>query len=355
MVHDIHEIKGEPAMAYVKRGRKDIPWHTLGTPLPEDATIEEALEISHIGERVEKRPVYTAAPPRPFETAGGEQIRLDRERAIVRVLDNRVFAVASDQYEIVQVADAVRPFSGLPFETAGLLGNGSRYWLLARTSDQIKVADGDYLDPYVLVTGGHDARHPVRLMDATTRVVCANTLAVALRHGGSGLSIKIRHTSNAHDRLAVAEAQIAALRARQLTVAECLRQFGETMAHDKMISDVAEILFPVGEALTDRQEENRKAQRLRFWTALNSSPTVDNSNAYGVFNAVTEYLDWGQTRNGQNPTSKNADWRERRALFSLEGAAATQRSAVFKALSDHAGIDLATMIASDHHLQGVSR
>jgi phage/plasmid-like protein (TIGR03299 family) len=75
------------------------------------------------------------------------------------------------------------------YETAGALGHGERIWIQARLGNDIEVA-GDKIQRYLLLSNTHNASSSLQVKLTPVRVVCNNTLTVALSRSRS---ICIRH------------------------------------------------------------------------------------------------------------------------------------------------------------------
>lgn len=152
---------------------RETPWHGLGTRVEEAPTSAEALRLAGLDWTVEQHPV---------QLNGGAVI--PGYKANVRSTDKHVLGIVSDRYKIVQNTEAFSFTDELiggdvRYETAGSLQNGKRVWLLAKMP-QTKVA-GDEVDPYLCFTNTHDGTGSIRVCMTPIRVVCNNTLNVALR------------------------------------------------------------------------------------------------------------------------------------------------------------------------------
>jgi phage/plasmid-like protein (TIGR03299 family) len=114
----------------------------------------------------------------------------------------RVLEIVGEGYQPLQNWDAFAFFDHAVgqgqarYETAGAIDGGRRIWLLAALSaDPICPVRDDLVIPYLLLANGHDGRLMVHMKFTPVRVVCQNTLAIALRDGDG------RHISVRHDRL----------------------------------------------------------------------------------------------------------------------------------------------------------
>jgi phage/plasmid-like protein (TIGR03299 family) len=173
---------------------KDRAWHGLGTVLPSPPTIGEALELAGLNWSVEGRPLFLQS---------GEEVETGH-RAIVRNSDNRTLGVVGPSYTPVQNAQALAPFQPLvdaglvDLEAAGSLRNGARVWILGKIRNaEAEVTPGDAVKGYLLFYNGHDGTLSASYQETAIRVVCMNTLSMAVGLGETGKEarLKLRHTA----------------------------------------------------------------------------------------------------------------------------------------------------------------
>ena len=151
---------------------RETPWHGLGEIVKEALTSEEAIKIAGLDWDVIQKPVY----------ANGNVV--SGYRANIRETDGSILGLVTDRYRIVQNRAA---FSftdellgeGVTYETAGSLANGRRVWLLARLEGRIMT--GERYDPYLVFFNSHDGSGAIKVAVTPVRVVCQNTLNLALR------------------------------------------------------------------------------------------------------------------------------------------------------------------------------
>src|SRR5262245_43101901 len=125
-----------------------------------------------------------------------------KTKAVVRYDCQTVLGVVSDKYCPVQnkqafgFLDAVVADGGLRYHTAGALGQGEKIFLLAKLPGHIRVkATDDLVDKYLLLSNAHDGSAALRVLFTPVRVVCQNTLSIALRRGHNQ-GVRIRHNGN---------------------------------------------------------------------------------------------------------------------------------------------------------------
>jgi phage/plasmid-like protein (TIGR03299 family) len=178
-----HELE---SMMYVG----ETPWHKLGTKLLNAPTTSEAIVRAGLDWTVGLQTLMLA---------DGEVVD---HKATVRLSDGKVLGVVGPGYRPLQNAAAFSFFD--PFlaageaslETAGSLREGKRVWVLAKINRAPSViVKGDEVQKYVLLANAHDGTMAVRVGFTPIRVVCNNTLGMAVRDKGSSL-VRVRHCKN---------------------------------------------------------------------------------------------------------------------------------------------------------------
>lgn len=260
------------------------PWHGLGEKVDSALSSDEALKKAGLNWIVEQRPIVALKDK--------ITIPIQDYVANVRTTDNRVLGVVSTQYKIVQNHEA---FSftdsllgeGVKYETAGSLAQGKQVWLLARMPET-KILD-DPTVPYLVFTNSHDGKGAVRVAITPIRVVCMNTLNLALREAQRSWSTI--HMGNIETKMEEAK--------RTLGLAnDYLKALGEEASilvnkeiPDKVFTELVEELFPFGEDITPRQKETIIEMRTGLEYKYKNTPDLDKyrNTAWGVINAVSDF------------------------------------------------------------------
>ena len=222
MAHMIEERNG--VYSFAENGKRERAWHGLGDKsqiFDRPMYVTEALEACHADYNVNLQPVVALSPEIQELMAKGEMIDPDmllslimpKAKATMRIDHNEALGLVSDKYGIVQNADAFRfvdLFCSGKFadrdntpviESCGVLGKGERVFVTAKFPQPI-VLDAhrdDLVEMYVVFTNSHDGSGAVRCMVTPVRVVCNNTLNLAMRNNIGRISF--RHTSKVMDRL----------------------------------------------------------------------------------------------------------------------------------------------------------
>lgn len=249
---EIRKINGVEVASYVENGRKERAWHGLGQVFDGRLTVKEALELSHADYNVEMRNVFAMTPQlqEAMETGSVDaDLILDAlisgRKATMRMDTNRTLGVVSDSYGVVQNSDAFQFIDTLctggakntpVIECAGVLGNGERVFITAKFPEQIILDNktDDRIDMYIVFTTSHDGTGAVNCMVTPTRVVCNNTLNMAM-HNHRG-KISLRHTSGVNGRLDLTNKENAEFAFRTLKMYNVYKQsLEESFAHLRSI------------------------------------------------------------------------------------------------------------------------
>lgn len=200
MAHNINTNLGK-ASFYSAR---ELPWHKLGQVTKEAKTSKEAIELAGLDFTVEKRQLYYDSCTKDNEWKF--RIANNIERYATVRLDNGDYlgGIVSKDYQIIQnveafdFLDSLISDGELTYETAGALGNGGTIFISCKLPGEILVGK-DNIDKYLLLTLSHDGKSSAQMMFTPIRVVCNNTLTMALN--SSKNKISIRHSSNYKDKL----------------------------------------------------------------------------------------------------------------------------------------------------------
>ena len=266
------------SMFYVR----ETPWHGLGTKVLEAPDSEGALIAAGLNWNVVQEPIFTG---------GNEPIR--GYKANIRDSDRRVLGVVTDRYKVIQNHEAFAFTDellgqGVRYETAGSLQDGKKVWLLAHMPHEY-IISGERISPYLLFSNTHDGSGAIKVALTPIRVVCNNTLNLALSTAKRSWSMV--HTGDirskmqeARDTLFMAERymdelgkEFEALRLKKLS--------------DQKVMEYIEILLPVEDGSTPQQIKNierlREDMKIRYFDAPDLQDT--GKNAYRFINAVSDF------------------------------------------------------------------
>jgi phage/plasmid-like protein (TIGR03299 family) len=189
MAHELEIINGQAQMAY--RESQGKPWHGLGVPVSDDMTPQQMMEVAGLDWDVEK--VDTFYRYKGDNHSTGQQ-------ALVRSTDGKILTQVGPGWNPVQNSEAFDFFTDfvsngdMVMDTAGSLKDGKLVWALADVKDGFSLFNGDEVNGYLLFSNPHQYGKAIDIKFVMERVVCNNTLAVALNEQGQP-SVRVSHRS----------------------------------------------------------------------------------------------------------------------------------------------------------------
>ena len=292
-----HGLYGENHMFYVGK----TPWHELGVKLDKPPTTSQALIQANLNWTVWKD--ETELPGFKTPTGHYATYRIDEDNNPI-ILGN-----VSGSYGILQNHEAFRPFSevlidhGYVYDTAGMINNGKRVWILAKCQEPLKVGD-DTIDKYALLFNSHDGSTAVTLKPTPIRVVCNNTLNVAL---SKGAAINLKHTTHVNDRLddaikvlknAHGSLDKAITHMQRMTE---VRNFDVNKYFESVMPKLVERGHEKFNVLTGRKSPDK--QQPIYDALINNfynGKGNDGETVWHAYNAVTEWVDHNKYKKDDN-------------------------------------------------------
>jgi len=266
------------SMFYVR----ETPWHGLGVKVDEALSSIKALELGGLDWSVIQKEIYT-----------DDNMLIPSFKANIRESDNRVLGVVTDRYKIVQNKEAFAFTDsligeGCTYETAGSLQEGKKVWLLAKLPEKYHILD-DEVTPYMVFSNSHDGSGAIKIAMTPIRVVCNNTLNLALRDAKRIWSTI--HTGDIKSKLDEAM--------QTLLLAEHYMKKLDYEAHflsrkkidDKKVLEFINELIPLSDNASKIQQKNvdllRTDMKLRYFEApdLTSLPKTP----WRFINAVSDF------------------------------------------------------------------
>lgn len=292
----------------------ETPWHSLGRRIDHFVTSEEAIEYAGLNWEVKPMPIFTASG-----------IEIPGYKVNTRMTDGKPLGVVTGKYKVVQNSEAFAFTDallgeGVRYETAGSLDSGKRVWMLARMENTTLCEEN--IDPYLVFTNSHDGKGAVRVAICPVRVVCANTLNLALNQAS-------RHWTCAHkgDIESKLEEARLTLSNAELYMKELEEEFGELKLKkvtDTQVRQMTDKLLELEfntlwnkalrkgkiiqlkeELKRQKYEEKLERKRNDIITLYNDKPDLRDTErtAFRFVNAVSDYTthttDHKNTRNYQ--------------------------------------------------------
>ena len=285
---------------------REKPWHGLGIRVTEAPSSEEALRLAGLDWQVKQAPVYTDT---------GEVI--PGYKANIRDRDRRVLGVVTDRYKIIQNQEAFAFTDallgkGVRYETAGSLQGGRRVWLLARLPKEY-IISGEQVSPYLVFSNTHDGSGAVKVALTPVRVVCCNTLNLALDTAKRSWSMI--HTGNIRDKLQEAEDTLFMAEAYMMQLGKEFGNLQRQKITDRQVAEYIEMLLPLEKDATAIQNKNitklREDMAHRYYDAPDLQGT--GKNAYRFLNAVSDFATHAK------PLRRTANHKENLFMRTMDG------------------------------------
>jgi hypothetical protein len=298
-------------------GNRYPAWHKLGIVSEKDQNAVDALTAIGGGYWTEKRPIVVMLNGKQVETG---------DFAIVRSPlpddpQERVFGYTTERYQMLQPLELCEMFDDAvsrPVETLGMLGKGERLFLTWKMP-KIEVVKDDEIQTYGFVAMGLDGVIGTSLNVVTTRVVCQNTWVAAIQEAsstherGKGRIYSGKHTvsMNAELREWMKYVQKRAEEKVRLTESFFSLLVNKPIKNDAEVVSLLNAAYPdpeplsldayIPDALRGKKErkiedEREQAQKNRdgIYALFSGAGTSISPDYYGLFNASTEWFNWGQ-------------------------------------------------------------
>ena len=306
-------------MAYVGA----TPWHQLGNQLPPKQPIEVWAEKAGMDWTICDTPVRYLT-----QQAGslGSILSFDDQKVLYRSDTKAPLSVVSSRYQVVQpraVLEFYRDLtevSGFELETAGVLKEGRKFWALARTGKSMALKGNDVVNGYLLLATSCDGSLATTATPTTIRVVCNNTLTIALN--GASSAIKVPHSTSfdaqaVKKQLGIAVSQWDSFMYRMKTLSERKVKNHEAMNYFLKVLCQTDSQ-PDQAAVLTNERALKKVQSMYEGQGHGAELASASGTAWGLLNAVTEFVD-------HEKRARSQEFRLDSAWFG-QGAALKQRA-----------------------------
>ena len=261
---------------------REKPWHGLGEIIAEAPTSADALHLAGLDWKVESRPILDGVDGNVIEGF----------KANVRDKDGSVLGIVSDRYKIVQNDEAFNFTDNLiggevHYETAGSLRDGKTVWMLVKIKDTQIL--GDDVESYVCFANTHDGTGAVKVCITPVRVVCNNTLNLALNTAKRSYSIV--HKGDINGKIEEAREVLELNDIYLHNLAERAEQYANITVDEDAVRRMLNSIYPKeadNKLLNERMEKSRND----FMVAYNM-PDIAKfyGTAWGVINAAADVAD----------------------------------------------------------------
>ena len=276
---------------------REKPWHGVGTMVAEAPNSKDALRLAGLNWKVLQEPVYTE----------NEEL-IQGYKANVRDTDRKVLGVVTDRYKVIQNEEAFAFTDtllgeGVRYETAGSLQEGRRVWMLARLPREF-IIGGERISPYMVFSNTHDGSGAVKTALTPIRVVCNNTLNLALRTAKRSWSMI--HTGDISGKIEEAKNTLLLADEYMTALGQEFENLRKIKLSEKQVLDYIKILLPMEENYSLLQkrgvEKLRADMKMRYFDAPDLKDV--GNNGYRFVNAVSDFA------THSTPRRKTANYKE---------------------------------------------
>lgn len=276
---------------------REKPWHGLGTMVAEAPNSKDALRLAGLNWKVLQEPVYTE----------NEEL-IQGYKANVRDTDRKVLGVVTDRYKVIQNEEAFAFTDtllgeGVRYETAGSLQEGRRVWMLARLPREF-IIGGERISPYMVFSNTHDGSGAVKTALTPIRVVCNNTLNLALRTAKRSWSMI--HTGDISGKIEEAKNTLLLADEYMTALGQEFEDLRKIKLSEKQVLDYIKSLLPMEENYSLLQkrgvEKLRADMKMRYFDAPDLKGV--GNNGYRFVNAVSDFA------THSTPRRKTANYKE---------------------------------------------
>lgn len=279
---------------------KETPWHGLGKIVSDAPDTQTAINMAGLNWTVIEKPLYV-------ENQDNNDFDLvPTHKGLYRSDNDFLLSVQSNKYTPVQNHEAFKFFDDFieigeaSYQTAGSLRQGKTIWILAKINrDPIVVGKNDVVDKYLLLSNGHDGLMAVRVGFTPIRVVCANTLAMALNRKTKLL--RINHRKNVLNKLDEVRQTIDLANREFDKTADVYKKLAKKQLVQADVDQYIKAVFKISEKDNKdraRHAENRQIEDIQrlFETGYGSDLKSSQGTYWGLYNAVTQYLSYERGR-----------------------------------------------------------
>ena len=281
MAQELEMVNGEAQMAY--RASKGLPWHGLGVPVEDDMTPMEMMKAAGLDWKVSKK--------KSFVEVNGENVETGQE-ALIRESDGKILTNVSGNWKPCQNEDAFEFFNefvsagDMVMDTAGSLKDGQMVFAAADVKDGFTLKNDDQVKGYLLFSNPHVYGKSIDVKFVMTRVVCNNTLSMALTEKGQP-AVRLSHRNHFNPEMVKELLGISHNRVEQF-------QEAAEFLSSKRYSDKAYKLF-LSQVFGTSNQEGKILSRTaeRALEIVDTQPGADFARGtwWNAYNAVTYMTD----------------------------------------------------------------
>lgn len=271
------------------------PWHGLGIKIEDDITTDDMLIKAGLNWNINKEGIITNLSKQP----------VPEQYALVRDSDSFVLGTCGKTYKPIQPKEVLGFFhefvekGGMKMETAGSLNNGRHIFALASIQESFVLGREDKVEGYLLFSSPNVVGKAMRILFTPIRVVCNNTLTMALNNASGAGEYKLHHSRTFDASIAKAALGLAK---GQLDSFEQEAKFltSRRVKSNQMLQNYFSELWPTQRADNDNDELSRTAQAAMIIFDKQPGAEYFPNSWWNAFNTVTYIIDHVACRSDNN-------------------------------------------------------
>jgi phage/plasmid-like protein (TIGR03299 family) len=303
MAHDLESQNGKASFASFR----EPAWHGLGTVFTEEKNTTEMLQAANLnGWNVRLQDMEipsTLTSDKSYQYVLRTNPTNNTQTDVLGIVGERYVPLQNE--DLFSFGDNILDGGGR-WETAGAIKGGRVvFGSLALERETILDPSGvaDKVKTYLLINTSHDGSIAIQASITPVRVVCANTLNLALnvkkKKNGVKQSFKIRHTQTAEGKILIARQTLGMANAYMDEFDIMAKAMIEKEVSAKQFNDIILSAY----AKPDKDTKGAVKKWENKVDIINDIYTGEFNgmiagNAWGAFNALTERLDWYRSARG---------------------------------------------------------
>ena len=320
---NFNERKGTHSIFVVK----EPAWHGLGQVVEQALTSRQALRMANLDFEVAKKPCYIqveveSGDSKSYIPPKWAWKEVPGSFATYRTDNNQPLGQVGSKYEIIQNHEAFAFFDNIVgekaamFETAGALGLGETIFITAKLPKYIKVGGNDVIERYLLFANAHDGSKSIEVMFTPIRVVCNNTLSLALSTANN--KFKIRHTKSLRDRLDEAQQVLHIENTRASEASEMFNAMSKVKMTDNNVKSFINLVFLTADEISkieagEKPHEVLSSKKINIINDVNryyydgpgQKYDVAKGTLWGAYNSISGFFQNAKHYKDQETKMKN--------------------------------------------------
>lgn len=274
---------------------RTVPWMKLGAVIDEPVTAAEAAKLGGIDFEVTEHPIYfgtkdPGSPPR--------FTKIDSRKAIVRADTGVWLSVVSDEYPVLQYAEAFDFMDSVSpqFVAAGALRGGKQGFMVVKAQANVTPFDDDPHELYAVLRTSHDCSRAIEVMVMPLRGRCMNQMTLRSFVKGVEHRWSVIHSGDIKGKMLAAKETLARLNEYAATYVSNAQRLVDIKISDETAQSTLKAVLP------DRPTRPQVVERIvANWHSRHDTIGYEGTG-WGLLNAVSEYFD--HDRVGGSPESR---------------------------------------------------